>query len=502
MKGIILAGGSGTRLHPITRGVSKQLMPVYDKPMIYYPLSTLMMAGIREVLVITTPQDQDQFRQLLGDGSAWGMPIELRRPAQPRRAGPGVRHRRRLHRRRQRRAGPRRQHLLRRRPRHRRCAANTEHRPAATSSPTTWPTPRRTASWSSTTTARSSPSRRSRREPRSSYAVPGLYFYDNDVVDIARDLKPCARGELEITAVNDAYLRRGDLTVTVLHRGTAWLDTGTFQGLLQASQFVQVVEERQGLKIGCIEEVAWRNGWIDDDAAARRWPSRWSRAATATTCSDCWPRGRTPDGDPPAGRSRAPGRSRPGSSATTAACSWSASAPTTSPSTSGTGWRSGRPTSRSPRAARSAASTSPTSRRRRPSTSPPSAGVVPRLRRRHPRRLADLRPVGQRAARHRATAGRSTSPRAWGTPSAPSRTTRRSPTCAPSVYAPGREHGVHPLDPELGLVFPDGLEPLLSPKDAAAPTLAAGPRAGPAARGTTTASPCGAASCRPGPDPA
>ena len=262
MKGIILAGGSGTRLHPITRGISKQLMPVYDKPMVYYPLSTLMMAGIHQVLVITTPQDQGQFVQLLGDGSAWGMSISYAVQPSPDGLaqafligadfigedgvalvlgdnifyGTGL--------------GT----ALR---------ANTDitgghvfaHRVAN-------PSAYGVVEFDRDGTVVSIEEKPSR--PRSSFAVPGLYFYDNDVVGIARDLKPSERGELEITGVNDAYLRRGDLTVTVLPRGTAWFDTGTFQGLLEASQFVNVIEARQGHKIGCVEEVAWRNGWISD----------------------------------------------------------------------------------------------------------------------------------------------------------------------------------------------------------------------------------------------
>ncbi len=262
MKGIILAGGSGTRLHPITRGISKQIMPVYDKPMIYYPLSTLMMAGIHEILVITTPQDVDQFERLLGDGRSWG--IEISYAVQPSPDGLaqafiigadfigddsvalvlgdnifyGI-------------------------------GLGTSLRENADlvggkvfAYHVTQPSAYGVVEFDDDGTVLSIEEKPV--EPKSSYAVPGLYFYDNDVIAIARDLQPSARGELEITGINDAYLKRGSLSVTVLPRGTAWFDTGTFQGLLEASQFVHVIEARQGQKIGCVEEVAWRNGWLTD----------------------------------------------------------------------------------------------------------------------------------------------------------------------------------------------------------------------------------------------
>ena len=262
MKGIILAGGAGTRLHPLTLVVSKQLMPVYDKPMIYYPLSTLMMAGIREVLIITTPQDLGQFQHLLGDGSAWG--ISLSYAVQPSPdglvqafiigadfigqdtvalvlgdnifygmgLGASLRRHTDL-------VGG---HVF----------AHHVAEPSAYGV-VEFDQDGRVLSIQEKPAA-----------PRSSYAVPGLYFYDNDVIEIARNLVPSGRGELEITGVNEHYLLRGDLSVTVLPRGTAWFDTGTLQGLLEASQFVYVVEARQGHKIGCVEEIAWRNGWLSD----------------------------------------------------------------------------------------------------------------------------------------------------------------------------------------------------------------------------------------------
>ncbi len=267
MKGIILAGGTGSRLHPITRGISKQLMPVYDKPMIYYPLSTLMMAGIREVLVITTPQDRDQFERLLGDGREWGMSLSYATQERPEGLaqafiigagfvgsdsvalilgdniffGPGLGTRLAEN------AGVTGGHIF-------------AYRVAE-------PTAYGVVEFDDAGRVLSIEEKPA--HPRSSYAVPGLYFYDNDVLAIAKGLRPSARGELEITAVNEEYLTRGTLTVSVLPRGTAWFDTGTFDGLIEASQYVHVIEARQGQKIGCVEEVAWRNGWIDADVLRR-----------------------------------------------------------------------------------------------------------------------------------------------------------------------------------------------------------------------------------------
>ena len=476
MRGIILAGGTGSRLWPLTKAVSKQLMPVFDKPMIYYPLSTLMMAGIREILVITTPEDQAQFQRLLGDGTQLGLAIEY--AVQPRPEGLaqafiiGADF---IGDERSRWCSATTSSTARARPR---AAPTAPSSRAGGSSPTRWPTRSEYGVVEFDDDGKVLSIEEKPASPKSRYAVPGLYFYDNRVVEIARDLKPSARGELEITAVNDGLpASAASCTVTVLDRGTAWLDTGTFNSMVQAAEFVRVIEERQGLKIGCVEEVAWRAGFIDDDAAAgagraaaqerlRRLPDPAARLAAPQSADrhhDAATVGRREDptavhrrrlGDHP-GPARRPPRAVPGVLPRS----------TISRPRSGTrcGWR--RPTCRCPRGASCAASTSPTSRRARRSTSPARGA-----------RCSTSSSTSGSARRHSAsgracssttsTAGRVYLTEGLGHGFCALTDDATLTYLCSETYNPAGEHGVHPLDPELGIAWPVD-EPQLSARDAA-----------------------------------
>ena len=268
MKGIVLAGGTGSRLWPVTWGVSKQLLPVYDKPLVHYPISTLMLTGIREILIITTPQDQGSFKRLLGDGSKYGVSFTFAVQENPEGLaqafligekfigvepsalilGDNIFYGSTL--------GTQLKQL-----REPRGAMIFAYRVKD---------PERYGVIEFNATGKVMSIEEKPLKPKSQYAVPGIYFYDNQVVDIAKSVKPSARGELEITAVNEEYLKAGKLQAKVLERGTAWLDTGTFDSLNSASAFIQIIEERQGQKVSCLEEVAWRNGWISDSELAAR----------------------------------------------------------------------------------------------------------------------------------------------------------------------------------------------------------------------------------------